>query len=68
MDTQRMLEKCQKQQWKIDDLDWSVKPRPMGYDEEVAVRFMNSMNEVNRHPVWSKLFGKVSNRVTGEFP
>jgi hypothetical protein len=29
---------------------------------------MNSMSLINRHPVWSKILGKLSNRVTGDFP
>lgn len=49
MDTQRMLEKCQSQQWKIDDLDWTVKPRPMAYDEEVAVvQYFKDMAGIER--------------------
>jgi hypothetical protein len=38
MNPERMLEMCQRGQWKIDvDLDWSVPPRPMSRDEEIAI-------------------------------
>jgi len=38
MNRERMLEMCRKGQWKIDqDLDWSVPPRPMARDEEIAI-------------------------------
>src|ERR1700761_4515420 len=37
MDTARMLEKCSRDQWSIDDLDWSVKPPPMSRDKEEAI-------------------------------
>jgi hypothetical protein len=38
MNPERMLEMCQKGQWKIDvDLDWSVPPRPMEREEEIAI-------------------------------
>ena len=38
MNPERMLEMCQRGQWKIDvDLDWSVPPRPMSREEEMAI-------------------------------
>ena len=37
MDLQRMLEKCQRGQWSIDDLDWSGAPRPMARQQEMAI-------------------------------
>lgn len=37
MNLARMLEKCQRDQWSIDDLDWSGSPRAMSPDDEVAV-------------------------------
>jgi len=37
MDLQRMVERCERDQWSIQDLDWSVKPRPMARDEEEAI-------------------------------
>ena len=37
MDLERMLDMCCKGQWKLDDLDWSAPPRPMGRDEEMAL-------------------------------
>lgn len=32
-----MLDKCRRYQWRADDLDWSVEPRPMDRDTEIAV-------------------------------
>ncbi len=37
MDLQRMRDRCERDQWSIQDLDWSVKPRPMARDEEEAI-------------------------------
>ncbi|MFO0694055.1 MAG: hypothetical protein U0230_10905 [Polyangiales bacterium] len=37
MNRERMLEMCRRGQWKAEDLDWSVPPRPMSRDEEMAV-------------------------------
>src|ERR1700733_9608729 len=37
MDTARMLEKCIRDQWSLDDLDWSVPPPPMSRDKEEAI-------------------------------
>ena len=49
MDVQRMLEKCRSQQWKIDDLDWNVKPRAMARDEEMAiVQYFKDMAGIER--------------------
>lgn len=50
MNPERMLEKCRKGQWKIDvDLDWSVAPRPMERDEEMAiVQYFTDMSGIER--------------------
>jgi hypothetical protein len=37
MDLERMLEKCVRGQWSIDDLDWSLVPRAMNEAEETAI-------------------------------
>lgn len=38
MNPERMLEMCRKGQWNVDvDLDWSVPPRPMSREEEMAI-------------------------------
>src|SRR5579863_2913001 len=37
MDLGRMLDKCVRDQWAIDDLDWSVPPPAMTRDKEEAV-------------------------------
>lgn len=34
---EKMLELCRTRQWKVDDLDWTVKPRPMSRHEEMSV-------------------------------
>src|SRR5438034_4455205 len=37
MDLGRMLDKCIRDQWSIDDLDWSVPPPAMTRDKEAAI-------------------------------
>jgi len=37
MDLGRMRDRCERDQWSIQDLDWSVKPRAMARDEEEAI-------------------------------
>jgi hypothetical protein len=37
MDLDRMLELCRKNQWHVDDLDWSTTPRPLTREQEMAV-------------------------------
>jgi hypothetical protein len=37
MDLERMLDKCIRDQWSIDDLDWSVAPPALSRDKEEAV-------------------------------
>ncbi|MFW6052109.1 MAG: hypothetical protein ACODAU_13105 [Myxococcota bacterium] len=37
MDLDRMLELCRRNQWHVDDLDWSAAPRPMPREQEMAV-------------------------------
>ena len=32
-----MLEKCRREQWRIDDLDWSGSPREMSREDELAI-------------------------------
>jgi hypothetical protein len=49
MDLDRMLEMCRKGQWKLEDLDWSAEPRPMGRDEEMAVvQYFTDMAGIER--------------------
>src|SRR5512140_703675 len=49
MDPERMLEKCRAGQWKIDDLDWSIAPRPMTESEETAVvQYFTDMSGIER--------------------
>lgn len=49
MDLDRMLDMCRKGQWKIDDLDWTVPPRAMDRDEEIAiVQYFTDMAGIER--------------------
>ncbi len=49
MDLDRMLRKCQKEQWKVGDLDWTRKPRSMPEDDEVAiVQYFTDMAGIER--------------------
>lgn len=49
MDLDRMLDKCRKGQWKLEELDWSSTPRPMERDEEMAiVQYFTDMAGIER--------------------
>ena len=49
MDLDRMLDMCCKGQWKVDDLDWSVPPRAMDREEEIAiVQYFTDMAGIER--------------------
>ncbi len=49
MDLERMLDKCRNQQWRVGDLDWSVEPRVMPRDEEIAVvQYFTDMAAIER--------------------
>jgi hypothetical protein len=37
MDLDRMLALCRKNQWQVEDLDWTVTPRPLTREQEMAV-------------------------------
>lgn len=37
MDLSRMLDKCRRGQWSVDDLDFSKPPRPMSREDETAI-------------------------------
>jgi hypothetical protein len=37
MDLQRMLVMCRRDQWSPGDLDWSLRPRALGRDDEIAI-------------------------------
>ena len=44
-----MLEKCRREQWRIDDLDWSGAPRSMSRDDEIAiVQYFTDMAQIER--------------------
>ncbi len=49
VDLDRMLEKCRAGQWKADDLDWSVTPRSMSRDDEIAIcQYFSDMAGIER--------------------
>ncbi|KAB2887500.1 MAG: hypothetical protein F9K40_21350 [Kofleriaceae bacterium] len=49
MDLTRMLERCVRDQWKVDDLDWSAPPAPMSRDkEEAVVQYFTDMAGIER--------------------
>lgn len=44
-----MLDKCRREQWRIEDLDWSGKPREMSRDDETAiVQYFTDMAGIER--------------------
>jgi hypothetical protein len=49
MDVSRMLEKCVRDQWTPDDVDYSAPPRAMTRDEEEAVvQYFHNMSAIER--------------------
>lgn len=49
MNLDRMLDKCREGQWKPDDLDWSVAPRALSRDDELAiVQYFTDMAGIER--------------------
>jgi hypothetical protein len=49
MDLTTMLEKCEREQWSVNDLDWSRTPRAMSKDDEVAiVQYFTDMAGIER--------------------
>lgn len=63
MDLGRMLEKCQREQWSIHDLDWSGAPRPMSRDDEIAiVQYFTDMASIER--LAGALFREEERKVT----
>src|SRR5579859_7776320 len=49
MNLQSMLEKCRRDQWRLNDLDWSKSPRPMSRDDEMAiVQYFTDMATIER--------------------
>lgn len=49
MDVDRMLEKCVRDQWAPDDVDYSAPPRAMTRDEEEAVvQYFHNMSAIER--------------------
>lgn len=49
MDLQRMLDRCRREQWSVDDLDWSARPRSLSRsDEEAIVQLFTDMAGIER--------------------
>jgi hypothetical protein len=49
LDLERMAERCDRDQWSIDDLDWTLTPRPMSRDDEIAVvQYFTDMAGIER--------------------
>jgi len=49
MDLARMLDKCVRDQWSVDDLDWSRKPPDLPRDkEEAVVQYFHDMAGIER--------------------
>lgn len=49
MNLERMLEKCKRNQWSADDLDWTVTPKKLSRDEEMSVvQYFMDMSGIER--------------------
>lgn len=49
MDLAKMLDKCRREQWRIEDLDWAGRPREMSPDDEIAiVQYFTDMAQIER--------------------
>jgi hypothetical protein len=49
MDLARMLDKCRRDQWSVDDLDWSLPPPALAPDKEAAVvQYFHDMAGIER--------------------
>ncbi len=49
MNLERMLEKCKRNQWSVDDLDWTVTPRPLNREDEMSVvQYFTDMSGIER--------------------
>jgi hypothetical protein len=49
MDLDRMLDKCRRLQWSVDDLDWSGAPRELSREHEMAVvQYFLDMSGIER--------------------
>jgi len=49
MELSVMLEKCEREQWRVGDLDWSKRPRDMSREDEIAiVQYFTDMAGIER--------------------
>lgn len=49
MDLRVMLEKCEREQWRVGDLDWNKQPREMSRADEIAiVQYFTDMAGIER--------------------
>ena len=62
LDLDRMLEKCVRDQWRLDDLDWTAAPRDLPREQEIAiVQYFTDMAGIER--LASALFAEQRERV-----
>lgn len=65
LDLDRMLEKCVRDQWRIDDLDWTARPRTLSRDDEIAVvQYFTDMAGIER--LAAALFAEQRERVSDQ--
>ena len=63
MNLERMLHKCERDQWSINDLDWSVQPKEMSKEDEMAVvQYFKDMSGIER--LAKALFAEQRRRTT----
>lgn len=49
MNLDKMLERCERDQWSVGDLDWARQPRPMSREDEMAiVQLFTDMSGIER--------------------
>src|SRR5690348_6529568 len=49
MDLARMLDRCRREQWREDDIDWTRAPRPLDPDDErLVVQLFTNMAGIER--------------------
>ena len=49
MDLDRMLDKCHRLQWNVDELDWTVTPKQLSREDEIAiVQYFTDMAGIER--------------------
>lgn len=63
MNLERMLDKCKRHQWSVDDLDWTVAPKQLSREEEISVvQYFMDMSGIER--LAKELFVEQGRRTT----